>query len=147
MTALFKDYPELKRLHDWATERGLSITVNETEVNPDGLDAKSLQVESPGKPAIQLFVFDEYGDARPDNILLCLTLVDMEFGEIDDAVDIHNWARANGLDDQRDLTHRYYQSNSVARKAFIENYGQIPSAISDHDWSLNAGAAQALRRQ
>lgn len=145
MTSLFNQYPALQRLQDWAAERDLSITVENSEPDPISVDAVTLKIGSPGKPDIHFTVFDEYRDARHDNILLSLTLIEMEFGELDDATHVTSWARANGLDSQNDGVRDVYLTNTAAQSAFVEMYGSIPDAISTYDWSLNAGAAQALR--
>lgn len=145
MTVLFEQYPALQRLHDWAIDRQLSISVEAIGPGPASVDSRTLTIKSPGKPAIRLTVLDEYNDARQDNILLCLTLIDMEFGELDDADNLESWARANGLDGHSEIVRKIYQDNSAGRSVFLDLYGRIPDAISDYDWSLNAGSAQALR--
>jgi len=145
MTSVFETYPELKRLHDWAADRSLSVTIEATDADMISVDARILKIESPGKPAIKLTVFDEYNDARQDNLLLCLCLIAMEFGELGDAADARSWARANSLDERSDQIDDAHLAGVSARAAFVETYGKIPDTISDYDWSLNAGAAQALR--
>ncbi len=55
------------------------------------------------------------------------------------------WATAEGLDPAAAKTQTAFAQNEAAHAAFLAAYGPIPDVVSDLDWQLNAGPAQALR--
>jgi hypothetical protein len=54
-------------------------------------------------------------------------------------------AIAEGLDPAAGPTRQAFAQNEAARAAFLAAYGTIPDVVTDLDWQLNAGPAQALR--
>ena len=139
-----RDAAAITRLKAFMAAHALEIASAPADPDPGGLDAVTLVISAPGQPALRITVRDEYGDARPDNPALCLALLDMQFRELSDAGgEMARWAIAEGLDPAK--TRADFEQNEAARAAFLAAYGPIPDVVSDLDWQLNAGAAQALR--
>lgn len=108
-------------------------------------DGKVLTVSGPKAPDMDVFVFDEYGDAVPGNPPLCLYLIGMTFGNLDDADSFDHWVRIEALDPALPETRQAFEQNSRSYKTFQDCYGVIPDEISWLDWQLNAGDAYRLR--
>ncbi|WP_417478500.1 hypothetical protein [Maricaulis sp.] len=140
------DAAAITRLKTFISEHALTITPAPANPDPGGPDAVILIISAPRQTALRITVRDEYGDARPDNPALCLALLDMQFRELSDASgEMARWAIAEGLDPAAARTRADFEQNEAARAAFLAAYGPIPDVVSDLDWQLNAGAAQALR--
>jgi hypothetical protein len=149
MTKTIDDYPRLLELRAWIAERDLTLAVELAAADLANIDtdARVIIATAPRRPDIRVTVFDEYGDARPDNPLLCLLLIDDEFAELADADGVAAWARAHGLDPGLAAIEAIHASNSRAQRQFHKSYGPIPQVLAAMDWQLNAGAAQYLRRR
>ena len=133
-------------LQAFIVEHQLEITTAPPELGLGGNDGVVLVVSAPQKPALRITLFDEYGDARPDNPALCLALLNMQFRELGDAEgQMTRWAIAEGLDPEAAKTQTAFAQNEAAHAAFLAAYGPIPDIVSDLDWQLNAGPAQSLR--
>ncbi|WP_417467569.1 hypothetical protein [Maricaulis sp.] len=136
----------VRRLRAFIAAHGIEITIDAPDPEPGGFDGVVLVVSAPQNPDLRVTVFDEYGDARPDHPPLCLALLGMAFRELGDAEgQMSRWAIAEGLDPETAATRRVFGQNEAARAAFLTAYGPIPDVVSDLDWQLNAGPAQALR--
>jgi hypothetical protein len=146
MPSPLSEYPELDTLAAYIRQHGLVISVGPAHPAFETLDGAIVEIAAHGQLSIKLTVFDEYRDTRGGNPLLLLVLIAMEFGELDDAAGVADWARVQCLDVADEVTQQTYDDNMRAKLAFIEIYGAIPEVITDLDWQLNAGAAQALRR-
>ncbi|WP_339741330.1 hypothetical protein [uncultured Maricaulis sp.] len=136
----------VRRLQAFIVEHQLEITTAPPEPGLGGHEGVVLVVSAPQNPALRITVFDEYGDARPDNPALCLALLNMQFRELGNAGgEMGRWAIAEGLDPAAAKTQTAFAQNQAAHAAFLAAYGPIPDVVSDLDWQLNAGPAQALR--
>ncbi|WP_417490478.1 hypothetical protein [Maricaulis sp.] len=136
----------VRRLKAFIAAHGIEIAIDAPDPELGGFDGVVLVVSAPQNPALRITVFDEYGDARPDNPALCLALLNMQFRELGDAGgEMGRWAIAEGLDPEMAATQRVFGQNEAARAAFLAAYGPTPDVVSDLDWQLNAGPAQALR--
>jgi hypothetical protein len=138
-------YPELDALSDFIDRWGLTICVRPAHPSLEAVDGVVIAITTLDQPSIKLTVFDEYGDTRRGNPLLCLVLIGMEFGELDDAAGVEEWARVQCLDYSAKITQKTYVENMRSKSAFLQLYGPLPEVISDWDWQLNAGVARALR--
>jgi len=135
-----------RRLKAFLAEHGLEIALDTPDPALGGFDGVVLIVSAPQKPALRITLFDEYGDARPDNPALCLALLNMQFRELGDAGgEMRRWSIAEGLDPDAPSTQTAFAQNEAAHAAFLAVYGPIPDVVTDLDWQLNAGPAQALR--
>lgn len=135
-----------RRLNGFIAEHGLNITIEPADPDLGGFDGVVLVVSAPERPALRVTLFDEYGDARHGNPALCLALLNMQFRELGDADgEMKRWAIAEGLDPGALKTREAFAQNEAARAAFLAAYGSIPDVVTDLDWQLNAGPAQALR--
>ncbi|WP_339748122.1 hypothetical protein [uncultured Maricaulis sp.] len=136
----------VRRLRAFLAEHGLEIAVGPADSDLGGIDAVVLIVSAPQRPDLRITLFDEYGDARPDNPALCLALLNMQFRELSDAGgEVTRWATAEGLDPAAAKAQTAFAQNEAAHAAFLAAYGPIPDVVSDLDWQINAGPAQALR--
>jgi len=135
-----------RRLQAFIVDHALEITTAPPEPGLGGIGGVVLVVSAPQKPVLRITAFDEYGDARLDNPALCLALLNMQFRELGDAGgEVTRWAIAEGLDPAAAATQKAFAQNETAHAAFLAAYGPIPDVVSDLDWQLNAGPAQALR--
>ena len=135
-----------RRLNAFIAGQGLEIAIEAADPDLGGFDGVVLIVSAPKRPELRITLFDEYGDARPDNPALCLALLNMQFRELGDAGgEMRRWAIAEGLDPAAAKTQEAFAQNETARAAFLAAYGPIPDVVSDLDWQLNIGPAQALR--
>jgi hypothetical protein len=135
-----------RRLNAFIAEHELTITLEAPDPDLGGFDGVVLVVSASGNPDLRITLFDEYGDARPDNPALCLALLNMQFRELGDAGgEMKRWAIAEGLDPGALKTREAFAQNEAAHVAFLAAYGPIPDVVTDLDWQLDAGPAQALR--
>lgn len=75
---------------------------------------------------------------------LCLFLRELEYYQEEE--DILKWCNLKGLTPGMNGVLAYYRGLATIHKNVMEILGTIDSQISDFDFELNAGAAQALRR-
>ncbi len=137
-------YPEVKELYDSIEEFKINLTVLPiTQVLKDAcfidikMDSSSREFTIP--------VDDEFQDARTGNPALLLQLIIYAIEEYEDCEDFLVWSTAYGLD-ASDPTHLdWYKRLGQSAPKFRELIKADISGISDYDWQLNAGAAQALR--
>lgn len=140
------DGDAIGRLKAFLAEHALEIAVAPADPDLGGFDGVVLIISAPQRPALRITVFDEYGDARSDKPALCLALLNMQFRELGDAGgEMRRWAIAEGLDPAVPSTQTAFAQNEAAHAAFLAAFGPIPDVVSDLDWQLNAGPAQALR--
>jgi len=135
-----------RRLQAFIVDHALEITTAPPEPGLGGIGGVVLIISAPQNAALRITVFDEYGDARPDNPALCLALLNMQFRELADAQGrAQSWAIAEGLDPAAPQTRAGFIRNKAGYAAFLAAYGPIPDVVTDLDWQLNAGPAQTMR--
>jgi len=137
----------MARLDSWLVETGMRLEIVPSEFAILHDDAVDILVHSATLPPLRITVFDEYGDLGTHDARLALVMIGRGFGELDDAGDAVVWARAEGLDPDDPASTRLHQQLSAARAAFLKAWGEPPDVVTDLDWQLNAGTAQALRRE
>ena len=135
----------LSRLQAFIDQHSLHIDVAAGTEKIDGLSAAEFTIGR-AAPSIRFTVFDEYGDARQENQMLCLALLRMEFSVLQDAKDAAVWMRSQSIDAENTAGEVLYQRNLKAMHAFFERYGPIPEVVSDLEWQLNSGAAQMVEK-
>lgn len=143
MEAVLERYPKLRILSQWAAEHSISLTVLPGPEHCGEPDAKTLRILAQ-HGEMRLTVFDEYGDARSENTLLCLLLIQNEIAELE-LGSYKAWARAHGLD-ETPVSRQIYEMNRATAEQIMRDLGPIPEVTSALDWQLNAGAVQALRQ-
>jgi hypothetical protein len=121
--------------------RGLSLAPR-----PAGFparDAVEIVISAPAMADLAVTVFDEYGDARPDNPWLCLILVARAFEALDDGFE--DWARGEMIEPDA-AARLVFEALTAARTLFETAHGSIPDRVSQWDFELNAGEIQSLRK-
>ena len=133
-------------LETWLARTGVRLEVLPSEFAVLEGDAVDILVHSETLPPLRITVFDEYGDLGTHDARLALVLIGRGFGELDAADSAASWALAEGLDPDDLACRILHQQLQAARSAFLAAWGMVPDVITDLDWQLNAGIAQALRR-
>jgi len=139
--------PAITQLETWLAGAGLRFEIAPSDfavLHPDAVD---ILVHSEALPPLRVTVFDEYGDLGTADPLLALVMVGRGFGELADAPDRAGWAGSEGLDGDAPCTALLHQHLIAARASFLAAWGEVPDVVTDLDWQLNAGIAQALRRR
>lgn len=92
-------------------------------------------------------VDDEYNDANSSNPPILLQLVLHMCYEFEDCEDFLVWSKAYSLVDASDpdVLDLYRTLGNVVPK-ILDIIGREEAGVSDFDWELDAGAAQALRK-
>lgn len=91
-------------------------------------------------------VDDEYKDFELNKPAMNLCLVLRELEAYQEEEDILKWCNLKGLTPGTVGVLSYYKGLATIHKVVNEILGTIDPQISDFDFGLNAGAAQALRR-
>ena len=142
---LISNHAGLKSLYDWALARKITVSVEASNVVSPVTDAKCLLIEAPDRKPIRIHIYDEYEDARSDNPLLCLILLEIELDEIVQAGGIAYWAKVHCLEASDPSVIRAHGDNLAARSMFLAAFGPIPDARCNFDLEMNMGAGRALR--
>ncbi|MFV1884773.1 MAG: hypothetical protein ACMZ7B_09815 [Balneola sp.] len=98
-----------------------------------------------GSTDFSIPVDDEYKDADLNNPALLLQLVIYAIEEYEDCDDFLVWSTAYGLNTSSPIHLNWYRKLGEVAPKIREIIGTGISGISDFDWQLSAGAAQALR--
>ena len=88
---------------------------------------------------------DEYDDAETGNPALILQLIIYAVEEYEECEDFLVWSTAFGLDASDPFIFELYRDLGKVIPKIREILGTDINDISDYDWELNAGAAEALR--
>jgi len=142
---LVSNHAGLKSLYDWALAHKITVSVEASNVVSQTSEAKTLLIEAPDFEPIRIHIFDEYGDVRSDNPLLCLILLEVELDEIVQAGGIAYWAKVHCLVASEPSVIGVHGDNLAARQVFLERFGPIPDAGCNFDLEMNMGAGRALR--
>ncbi|WP_417486156.1 hypothetical protein [Maricaulis sp.] len=137
----------ITQLDTWLGGTGVRLEIVPSDFAVLHSDAVGILVHSETLPSLRVTVFDEYGDLGTHDARLALVMIGRGFGELEDGGDAASWARAEGLDPDDLACQILHQQLSAARSSFLEAWGDIPDVVTDMDWQLNAGTAQALRRE
>ncbi len=90
-------------------------------------------------------VDDEFEDAELKNPALLLQLIIYAIEEYEDLDDFLVWCTAYGLKAENPTHLEWYRQLGELTPKIREIIGNDLTGISDFDWQLNAGPAQALR--
>ena len=136
-------YPEIQALQNLLNSHKILI-----EALKDGAFFASnhvwvrLQIN---RQTFTLLVDDEYKDFQISNQALHLCLILRELEMYEEEADVLTWTRAKGLDPGIPEILSYYRELQTIYLSVEKELGRIDAQISDLDFQLNAGAAQALR--
>tara|TARA_R110000868_G_scaffold306734_3_gene568132 strand:- start:63498 stop:63950 length:453 start_codon:yes stop_codon:yes gene_type:complete len=90
-------------------------------------------------------VDDEYNDASLGNTALLLQLILFSIEEYEDCDDFLVWSTAFGLNASDSFSLDLYKQTGEVAPKIRAIIGANFNGVSDFDWQLNAGTAQALR--
>lgn len=139
------DYPEIAALEKALTDHGLRLSV-EADRHLQSRSYRRIRLTLPhDRPDLSMPVDDEYGDARNDNPMLLLHLVLSECEGYEEADDFLVWAAESGLDASETWVQALFAELGEVVPEIREIVGSDVKPLSSYDFTLNAGAAQALR--
>ena len=138
------DYPEIKALQQLSDTYRFRISGSKDQVLAGCGYYPLIRFELAGKQ-FHLFVDDEYDDLQYQNPLLDLCLVLRELEGYTLAPDYGIWCRERFFDPASAEVSENYRHLAEVYSAIKQILGEIDSQVSDYDFELNAGAAQALR--
>lgn len=137
-------YPEIKKLYDLIEDHSIRLTV--LPKTSELLDASFQEIQmTTSSGEYKIPVDDELQDADLGNPALILHLVIYAIEEYEDCDDFLVWSTAYGLDPSVQIHLDWYKQLGVVTPKIRSIIGPEITGISDYDWQLNAGAAQALR--
>ena len=139
-----KAYPTIDELSRLQKRFAIHVQVVEGQYLAETVDYAAVLVTISGKE-FQLYLDDEYRDLEVGNPLLDLCLVLRELEDYAFHDDYLVWCTAKGLDSSNESVRAYHMGLRKTYTQVKAVIGQIKSYVSDYDFELNAGAAQALR--
>jgi len=137
------DYPEIQQLKTLRERYQISIEVLDEHLD-DRSDFKKVLFFI-GQDSFEIFIDDEFQDSSINNIDLHLCLVLRALEAYQEADDFLVWCTHLGLNASTNAVRRYHMDLGSSYREIEKRIGSIDSFISDLDFQLNAGAAQALR--
>ena len=138
------DYPEIQALRALYQKHPITIRVSETECLAGNSAYPKVEL-SIGENAFSLYADDEYHDFKIGNPLLSFCIILRELEGYAETEDFLAWCKDNGSDASHPEIRDYHMKLGALYSAIEKILGEIDCQISDYDFALNAGAAQALR--
>jgi hypothetical protein len=139
-------YPEIEALQNILKQHHFAVEETASHPNFTSIEHIWLQVQL-NQIHFTLLVDDEYKDFQLQNDVMNLCLVLRELENYQEEEDILKWTNLKGLNVAKSDVLEYYRGLATIYAQVTQSLGTIDSQISDFDFGLNAGAAQALRRQ
>ncbi len=138
-------YPEIKALEAILEKYSFSLEFPEDAFPFCAFSHRWVRFQLDGMSFV-LMVDDEYKDfeLKKPAMNLCLFLRELE--DYQEEEDILKWCNLKGLKVSDEGVLDYYKGLASTYTDVKNILGSIDPQISDYDFSLNAGAAQALRR-
>lgn len=140
-----KEYPEILELMQFKQQTAASVKPLNNKW--DALNCYTIQLKYKDL-TLDILTDDEYGDLKIANPLLHLELALRELNILKEEPDFLAWSNTYGLPAGNSALLAYYKDmvNTQIPKLEAElGPIQLDHFISDFDFTLNAGAAQALR--
>jgi len=139
-------YPEISQLTAFAkaTACTLSIVDKEFIANVSLIPVRF----SIKQTTCTVLVEDEYNDLKTPNTLLHLELVLRELATLQEETDFLAWCKALGINASNNSLLTYYKDMVNTQLSLLQkaaNPMPLRGFVTDYDFQLNAGAAQALR--
>lgn len=137
-------FPEIQALKAIYTKHQVSIKVADDDFLAGHQDHPAVDVSLEGQ-SFRLFVDDEYQDVQINNPILTFCLILRELEHYQEEEDYLKWCTTQFLEPANQQVRAYYMQLGKVYHAVEKIIGEIDSQISNYDFGLNAGAAQALR--
>jgi len=142
-----EDEPVVAGLLRVIEERGLQLSIDpEQGVVPASSWCRVL-LAGPDDLALGIEVDDEYGDATDENPALLLHLVLATCECYEEAEDVLEWAVEAELDASEGWVRELFQRLGAVVPKIRDLVGSEVKAIPAWDFTLNSGAARALRER
>lgn len=138
-------YPEIQALKDILQQHRFAIKTIDAHPNFTSIEHLWMQVQLDQHQFV-LLIDDEYKDFQLQNEVMNLCLVLRELENYQEEEDILKWTNLKGLSVSNNEVLAYYRGLSAIYANAQKSLGIVDSKISNYDFELNAGAAQALRR-
>lgn len=140
-----QEYPEIHALEDMLKKHSFSIEFLEDDFLFCALCHKWVRFRLDGKVFV-LMVDDEYKDFDLNRPAMNLCLFLRELEDYQEEEDILKWCNLKGLKVSDAGVLEYYKGLDAIYNEVKKILGTIDPQISNYDFELSAGAAQALRR-
>lgn len=137
-------YPQIAVLHSILEDKKIKLTALPTNPKIDSIYFREIEFSSEDLTAV-IPLDDEYEDAEKGNQALMLQLIIYAVEEYEDCEDFLVWSTAFGLNSKDPFILNMYRGLGKTIPKIRDIIGTDINDISDYDWELNAGAAQALR--
>lgn len=138
-------YPEIDRLKTLWLKHAVKTKTDRGQL----LQGKSYYPKvqfTLGGQNFELFVDDEYDDLERNTPLLSFCLILRELEGYAYTPDYEVWCQERSLDPNAEDAYQAFKQLEKVYGKVKSILGKIDSQISDFDFELNAGAAQALRK-
>ena len=139
------DYPEIERLNQLYVTHKVETKTDRSRLLA-GEEYYPMVVFKLAGKTFELYVDDEYDDLKNNYPLLNLCLVLRELEGYAWADDLLVWSMERGLDPGDPQVLNFYRELGRIYTDVAAILGKVESFVSDWDFEMNAGAAQALRR-
>lgn len=140
-----KKYPEIDSLFSLLEEKKMILRVSQSSSDLKTVSFIEVELTTP-QGALIISVDDEYKDSELENSALLLQLVIFMIEEYEDCEDFSVWSTTYGLNASNHIHLEWFKRLGEITPRIREIISTDFSGISDYDWQLNAGAAQALRK-
>ncbi len=137
-------YPEIVELYSLIDARNLILRALPLSKQFEEVSFREVTLKFNAQ-TFTIPVDDEFKDADSGNQALLLQLIIYAVEEYEDCEDFLVWSTAYGLNASNPIHLDWYRQLGDVVPKIREIIGKKISGISDFDWQLNAGAAQALR--
>lgn len=137
-------YPQIAALYSIIEYKKIKLTALPTNPKLDSIYFREIEFSSQDFSAI-IPLDDEYEDIEKGNQALMLQLIIYAVEEYEDREDFLVWSTAFGLNSNDPFILNMYRDLGKTIPKIRDIIGTDINDISDYDWELNAGAAQALR--
>ncbi|MBO6572933.1 hypothetical protein GYB29_00465 [bacterium] len=137
-------YPQIAALYSIIEDKKIKLTALPTNPKLDSIYFREIEFSSQDFSAI-IPLDDEYEDVEKGNQALMLQLIIYAVEEYEDCEDFLVWSTAFGLNSKDPFILDMYRGLGKTFPKIRDIIGTQINDISDYDWELNAGAAQALR--
>jgi|TARA_R110001599_G_scaffold244895_1_gene445043 hypothetical protein len=137
-------YPQIAALYSIIEDKKIKLTALPTNPKLDSIYFREIEFSSQDFSAI-IPLDDEYEDVEKGNQALMLQLIIYAVEEYEDREDFLVWSTAFGLNSNDPFILNMYRDLGKTIPKIRDIIRTDINDISDYDWELNAGAAQALR--
>lgn len=137
-------YPQIAALYSIIEDKKIKLTALPTNPKLDSIYFREIEFSSEDLTAV-ISLDDEYEDVEKGNQALMLQLIIYAVEEYENCEDFLVWSTAFGLNSKDPFILDMYRGLGKTIPKIRDSIGTDINDISDYDWELNAGAAQALR--